>query len=195
MKLSVVIPYLSTSTTINLCKSLLKENTVGELELVEIVDSRDVYDAFNNGVYKATNDLVILLNDDMYVSPGWDTLYHKYHEPNLILTGILVEPGVVPVSERNVCRNYGTTPLTFNRSAFEDFASQFESYPEIIYDRKGWYMPIAFNKKTFIPYPNEIKYPHPNDITLIDHILLSRGFKFAQVKSVVYHLQNFSARG
>lgn len=193
--ISVVVPYLSTSRTIELCKHYLNKFTICELEIVEIVDSTDVYDAFNSGVQKASNDLVVLLNDDMYVSPGWDILYTKYHKEDLVLTGILVEPGVVPVSSRNVCRNYGTTPETFNEQAFLDFTNQFADYPEIVYDRKGWYMPIAFNKKTFIPYPNTIKYPHPNDITLIDQILPQTGFKFAQIKSIVYHLQNFSKRG
>ena len=54
-------------------------------------------------------------------------------------------------------------------------------------------MPISFNKSTFIPYPNEIKFPQfPNDKILIDEILPKNGFSFCKIKSFMYHLQNFS---
>jgi hypothetical protein len=194
IKFSIVIPYLSSSKTIAKCKHFLEKYTTNEYELVEIVDSTDVYDAFNSGVYAATSDKVILLNDDMYVSPGWDELYIKYHEPNLILTGFLVEPGFVPVASENICENFGMDPDSFDEDGFVSFAKQFSENDEITYDAKGWFMPIMFNKNTFIPYPNEIKYPYPNDITLIKEILPANNFKFAQVNSIVYHLQNFSNR-
>jgi hypothetical protein len=195
MQFSIIIPYLSSSKTINKCKYYLEKNTTNPYELVEIVDSFDVYEAFNLGVERAQHDLVILLNDDMYVSEGWDELFCKYHQPNLILTCILVEPGIVAVSNRNICMDFGLDPDSFDEGGFELFAQTIARTREPIeYDEKGWYMPIAFNKNTFIPYPNEVKYPHPNDVTLIDQILPQLGYKFAKVSSTVYHLQNFSKR-
>jgi len=191
---SIVVPYLSTSKTILKCKHFLKKYTLNPYELIEIVDNVDVYDAFNRGVQQANYDKVLLLNDDMYVSPNWDEYYIKYHTPELILTGILVEPGAISVSDKNICKNFGTEPDTFDEEEFVNFAKNLPSEDEIIHDLKGWYMPIMFNKNTFIPYPNEIKYPHANDVTLIDDILPKQNFKFARVNSVVYHLQGFSRR-
>ena len=132
----------------------------------------------------------------MYVSPGWDIPYVTHHKPKTILTGILIEPGIIPVNSQNICANFGTSPKNFNAELFFNFVKESKNSndPDILYNTKGWYMPIAFNNQTFIPYPNTIKYPHPNDIELIDNILPSKGYIFARVKSYVYHLQNYSSR-
>jgi hypothetical protein len=193
-KFSIVIPYLSSSKTIEKCKYFLEKYTTNEYELVEIVDSSDVYDAYNKGVQNASNDRVILMNDDMYVSPGWDEMFIKYHEPNLILTGFVVEPGYVQVANENICKDFGLDPDSFDENGFVAFAKEFSKDIEIVHGGRGWFMPVMFNKNTFVPYPNEIKYPHPNDITLILEMLPALNFKFAQVNSVIYHLQNFSKR-
>jgi hypothetical protein len=196
MKFSIILPYLSRSRSINLCKQLLQKNTINEYELIEIVDSNDVYDCYNEGMRIAKTDMVIMMSDDMYVSPGWDVNYCKYHKPDLILTGFLVESGAIAVSHLNLEFNCGLTPETFDYEKFLSYVSEYNHLEEIYYDQKGWYQPIAFNRNTFVPFPNEIKFPHAaNDITLIDEILPNLGFKFAKVKSFVYHLQAFTTRG
>ena len=89
--LTIVIPYLSESKCIGKCKELLFKNTTSKFELIEIVDCKDVYKAFNDGLKKSNNELVILLNDDMFVSKGWDEMYIKYADGETILTGHLIE--------------------------------------------------------------------------------------------------------
>ena len=192
-KLSIVISYPSWSKSIDTFKKFLFENTTNKFELIEIVDKNDVYAAFNEGVKKASNENVICICDDMFVSKGWDELYLKYADGNTILTGYLIEPGVVPVSNRNIEYNCGTTPLEFNYEKFKNFINSIE-LPEIEYNKKGWYMPIMFYKSKYIDYPNENKFPYPNDVELIDKILPNRGFTFAKIRSYVYHLQCFSLR-
>jgi hypothetical protein len=193
MDFSIVIPYLSKSSCINLCKDILKENTKHSYELIEIIDSNDVYDAYNTGVAKASTNTVVLMNDDMFVSKNWDEYYIKHTKDKTICTGYLVEPGVIPVSNKNIMLDFGISPETFRKNEFQKWCDATSSViPEFKENCKGWYMPISFNKDTFIPYPNTVKFPHPNDITLLDEILPMMGFKFLKVKSFVYHLQNYS---
>jgi hypothetical protein len=194
--LSVIVPYLSNSRCIGTCKRLLEENTVNDYKLVEIVDWTDVYAAFNHGVHVSDeDDTVVLLSDDMFVAKGWDVPYVKHIGNKVVCTGYLIEPGALEVSKRNVEKNFGKTPETFQESVFMQWADEFKkTIPEVV-TGKGWYMPLVMRKRDWINYPNERKFPHsPNDIELVDNILPSMGYEFRKVNSVCYHLQAFSAR-
>jgi len=191
MQFSIVLPYLSNSPCVDLCKALLEKNTTNSYELIEIVDNVDVYDAYNKGALSAKNDIVVLLNDDMFVSPNWDELYVKHCKPKTAVTGYLVESGRIPVATQNIMYNCGTTLETFDYDRFIEFINTLDS--EEVKNGLGWYMPVAFHKSTFVCYPNEIKYPHPNDITLFHDILPIMNFEFLQVASYMYHLQNYTS--
>ena len=192
--ISIIVPYLSDSPCISICKKLLKDHTINQYELIEIVDSRDVYDAFNSGVRSAKGEIVILISDDMFVSKGWDIPYKKYARGKTVCTGYLVEPGAIQVSPKNIEKNFGKTPSTFDSASFFAWADEVKPIiPECV-DGKGWYMPLAMEKKYWVDYPNEKKFPYPNDIDLIDNILPNMGYSFLKVNSIVYHLQAFTAR-
>lgn len=192
--LSIIVPYLSTSPCIEIFKQMIKENTASEYELVEIVDSTDVYDAFNSGVKRANGELVALLNDDMFVGKDWDVNYVKYTKEKTVCTGYLVEPGVIPVSSRNIHKDFGRSPSSFRKEEFLKWSDEKrETLPEVI-DGMGWFMPLVMEKKHWIDYPNEKKHPHPNDIELLEKILPSMGYKYLKVNSVVYHLQAFTTQ-
>lgn len=190
--ISVVIPYLSNSRCIDKCIDLIKKNTVNECEIVAIADNTDVYGAYNFGVMNSKYDVVALLNDDMFVAPGWDEMFVKYCKENTVVTNYLIECGRVAVNGRNMEKNFGTTPETFDYEGFSQYVDTID-VPEAIYGTIGWYMPVAFYKSTFIEYPNERKYPHDNDTTLFQTILPSKNYTFIKVKSFTYHLQNFSS--
>lgn len=192
--LSIVVPYLSNSPCIEFFKQCIKKHTRSDYELVEVVDNTDVYAAFNHGVRIAKRDIVVLMNDDMFVSKDWDIYYAKYAKGKTICTGYLVEPGVIQVSKRNIEKDFGKTPGTFKEKDFLEWAeSTKQILPEAV-DGTGWYMPLAIEKKYWVDYPNDKKFPFPNDIDLIDTILPRMGYDFLRVNSIVYHLQAFSAK-
>ena len=192
---SIVIPYLKKSKSISKCIELLKKNSQFSFELIEIIDSTDVYKAFNDGVEKSSSDIVILMNDDMFVSLGWDINFVKYTKDKNICTGYLIEPGVIPVSSKNIQIDFGSSVEEFEENSFNDWVAKNKNkFAEKIDGEKGWYMPISFDKNYWVPYPNDIKFPHPNDITLVDDILPSLNYTFSKVNSFVYHLQNYSKR-
>lgn len=192
--ISIVLPYLSTSPCVDICKKFLSQNTVSEYELIEIVDETDVYFAYNEGVRRAKFETVALINDDMFVAPGWDLPFIKFCKPKTVVTGYLVECGRISVNHVNYDYDCGHTPTSFDYPKFASFVEdKLKEVPEVVEDRQGWFMPVAFYKPTFIQYPNQPKYPHPNDIELFHKILPTLGFKFVQVNSFAYHLQNFTA--
>jgi hypothetical protein len=197
---SIVIPYLSTSKYIDRCKHFLEINKSLPYELVEIVDETDVYYAFNYGVYKAKYDKVILLNDDMIVSKGWDYPLLKHNNMETITTGYVIEPnpGVNhrPDGETisNIKLDCGQSIDVFDYDKFQQFVDSSQE-PDIVQNSKGWYMPICFDKKSFVSYPNRVKFPYEqNDVLLIDYVLPNLGYKFAKVKSFVYHFQSKSLK-
>ena len=195
---SIVIPYLSTSKYIDQCKHYLQLNSTLPYELVEIVDETDVYYAFNSGVYRARYDKVILLNDDMVVSKGWDVPYVKHSSNDTVVTGYVIEPNPGTNHRpngktiQNIKYDCGQTLNEFDYNKFQSYVNN-NSRPEYIQNDVGWYMPICFNKKSFVSYPNRIKFPiEANDVLLIDYVLPNLGYRFVRVNSFVYHFQSRS---
>jgi hypothetical protein len=168
-----------------------------DYELVEIVNETDVYYAYNKGVYQAKFDKVILLNDDMIVSRGWDVPMVRYITEDVFTTCYVVEPSPGTIhrpdgtSICNIQLDCGQTLADFDYEKFQKYVDT--ANVPVIQDKKGWYMPFGVHKKSFISYPNRLK-SEANDITLIDLILPNCGYKFAQVNSFVYHYQQRSLK-
>lgn len=192
MKLSIVVPYLGKSEAFPLFKKILYENTVNEFELIEIVNSRDVYGAYNYGALKATGDLIVCMNDDMFVSKNWDELFVKYAAPYTILTMMgVVERLSSSTHKKSIIKDFGYSPHTYKRKEFEEFSKSLSLTTECV-EGFGWLQPMSMLKENWIPYPNKIKYPEPNDLDYFQQILPLYGFKFLKVRSFCYHLQNYS---
>ena len=196
---TIVIPHLSSSKYIDQCNYYLEKNSKIDHEVLRIVDETDVYYAYNYGVYHAKYDNVILMNDDMIVSEGWDIPFMKYAEPDVILTGHVIEPdpGILvsgkegeEVYTQNIKLDCGDSIDKFDYNKFVDYVATRDDLPEIIPNHSGWYMPTYVNKKTFVSYPNIKKFPiEANDVVWRDAILPYLGFKFGLVKSFFYHFQ------
>lgn len=183
---SIVIPYLTKNNLFEKCVSYIEKNSNHEFEIVPIADCDDVYYAYNSGVYQAKYHRVVLLNDDMIVSKGWDDSIIPYCTEGTVLTGHVIEkaPGFIEGKPSCLQHDCGDNYGNFDESKFERFV-KYHRAP--VQQGKGWYMPIVFHKKTFISYPNIKKFPYPNDITLVDQILPNNGYTFIQIPMYVYH--------
>jgi len=192
---SIVIPYPSNSKCIDRCLEYLKKNSVHEYEIVPIVDETDVYYAYNKGVYHSKYDTVVLMNDDMVVSKEWDKFIPVYSEPDTVLTCLVVEANPGKMSGGPECIKHDCGDFdNFDYDKFQSFADSAQ-IPDCLTNSMGWYMPVVFNKKTFVSYPNINKFPwHANDVTLFHYILPNLGFKFTQIKSFIYHFSRQSTK-
>lgn len=193
---SVFIPFLSRSKTIQRCLNSLHENSLYKHEIVLTVNETDVYYAFNEGVYKCKHDTVVLMNDDMVVCKGWDELIPQYASPERIITTYVVQPRAENLM-------YGPSPIqhdcgderNFDYEKFEEFAKERKnSVADYTQNASGWYMPLIINKKTFVTFPNVVKFPEcANDFLLFDMIKNSGAeYEFGVINSHVYHFSGAS---
>lgn len=192
-KYSVVIPHLHDSQCIDLCLKYLKQNSMYEHEIIEIIDEKDVYYAFNKGVYLANCETVVLLSDDMMVARHWDKFIPYHANQKTILTGYVVEPNPGKIINGPECIKYDCGRKdTFDYTKFQQFVDT-KMVPEVKYNAKGWYQPLVVNQRSFLTYPNIEKFPNAaNDMLLIDSLMPQIGFTFAQIDMFVYHFQRAS---
>ncbi len=173
------------------------------VDIINIQMSSGVYSMFNEGVRRATNNLVLLCNDDMYFSPEWD----EYIDDALltlseaefpVITFSLVEPGFVGVNEKNIKLDFGQTIETFKEKEFDKYAS--ENKTEDGYNFQGglgWFMPALFDRQFFLNlggYPVEPEFPYPQDVVFFNHLEKLPNVKFIKMAQKVYHFQRLSQR-
>ena len=195
MKLSVIVPYLSKSKAFPLFKDILYENTENEFELIEIVNSKDVYGAYNKGALQATGDIIVCINDDMFLEKGWDKEVVKYSAPYRVITFMGVVEKIKSFNHnKSIIMDFGDSPETFKRKEFEEFCltAKIDTGDKEYGDGTGWLQPMSMLKENWVPYPNKIKYPYSNDITYFYDILPRYNFEFIAVRAFCYHLQNYS---
>jgi hypothetical protein len=197
--LSIIIPHKITvenNKALQLNLQMLLANTRSSYEL--IIDTecpKDPYRIWNEAAAHARGDFLVFSNSDVLMAPDWDTNLLKYCEYNTIVAGYLVEPGTIGVASENIHKDFGRTPDTFDRVAFENYALSSHA-PEVVQER-AWYMPCCIRKEWFLHtggFSVEIPFPNPNDILFWNHCKAAYNTRFIRVKSFAYHFQNLSGR-
>jgi hypothetical protein len=197
--ISIIIPHKpgpSNDKALNLAVNSIHRFTNLSFEL--IIDATvpgDPYVIWNEIAQRARGTTLIFTNSDVVFAPGWDVLA-THAEPNVIVTGYIIEPGNVGVAPVNIHRDYGKHPDNFDEGGFHSFVEK-QKTPEVKEER-GWYMPCAMNKLWFVDhtdwFPTEKAFPNPNDIIFWEYCKNDLGTKFIRVNSYSYHFQNQSAR-
>ncbi len=165
-------------------------NTVNQYALlVDTTTPEDPYAVYNRLAKQARTPYIVFSNSDVFFAPGWDVPLLEAAAPNTIVTGVLVECGAMGVNPRNVHHDFGMTPATFDRAAFE-------AYPVPLPDCEGWYMPCLMPRDLFVAMggfdlSRGTFMKQPLDIYFWDD-WQAAGYKLARVLSISYHLQNWS---
>jgi len=197
--ITIIIPHKSTVSNdkaMMLNISMLLKNTRNSLEI--IIDTevpKDPYKIWNEAAKIARSDILVFSNSDVLMAKDWDTWFFEHMQDNAILVGYLVEPGNIGVASENIHRDFGRTPDTFDRDAFEGFAEC--SKVPIIKEERGWYMPCAVWKEWFLStggFDTTLGFPNPNDILFWNKCVKEYGTKLFRVRSFAYHFQAQSTR-
>lgn len=119
-----------------------------------------VYEAYNFGVSKSESDLVLLLNSDMVLSPGWLDKILRHWTGDSIVTTNLVERyhpkfGTFPNA---IEKNFGTNPRNFDFKAWERFCLAYSHEAKSLPSCMP-YMPALFKREWFQELGG---YPHGN---------------------------------
>mgnify|MGYP001566252868 CR=1 FL=1 len=177
-------------------RRMLVENTRGPYQLLYVSGStkEDVYPTWNWLAARAKYDIILWDNSDLVYAPGWDEPIQRHINEADWLCLRSVECGVIGVASSNIDRNFGRTPASFDRPAFEAFCVEdAEARTEIEPGLFGWYSPSAFRRQWFLDqggfdcdlYP---PFPFPVDIKFREKVT-ARGCRFAIVGSYAYHFQ------
>lgn len=213
LKTEIIIPHLSTpllDSSLALCQRMILENTPDHFDVTVTVDPEPgpcPYVKWNRAAYASKADVLIFINNDMLMLPGWEFLATIFEilGNNTVATGYLIESGALDVNERNLKMDFGTNPDTFRRKDCEAFARQEAAKVDAITCKSlGWLMPVAFRRDFFCgiggydtgaqTFLNRGRFPDPLDLVFFDK--LGRvGANFVRVNSWAYHFQRLSLRG
>ena len=182
---------------------MLQRNTSPTTQYELIIDAeypKDPYKIWNDAAKQARSDTLVFTNTDVLFGPGWDVLVRDVN-PNVIVTGYLVEPGNIGVADVNIHKDFGKHPAGFDMHGFWDYVTERLDHIQPGNERKverGWFMPCAMNKDWFNEvggFPTELGFPNPNDAIFWDNCIANLGTTLVRVPSFAYHFQALSSRG
>jgi len=150
-----------------------------------------VYRAWNYAVEACKTKVIVLINSDMFPSPGWLEGLLKYLTPKTVVTSTLVEPGhKFPVFRGMFKGAFGTSPSTFDEKDFLAFARKIEYSG--VRKNPGPYMPLVIYKDMFLKVGG---YPEGNVGNISGDAICFRKLEsigvenMVSMESVVYHIK------
>lgn len=156
-----------------------------------------VYGAINLCVAESETDVVVVVQSDNFVSPGWLTGLLEHLTPQTIVTPTLIERGTVE-SDEHVGNggivgmpngDFGTPLTCFRESEWVDFA--LKAAGAGVYENPGPYMPFAVYRQTFLAhggFPLGNVDGVPADKIFFDRLSESGVRHLVSRSSVVYHV-------
>jgi len=122
------------------------EKYKGDIEVLNLEENQGLCRATNFGVYNATSDLVLIVNDDNVFPKDWDEKLMNAYRPNYVLTPNQIEP--FPSMFRQFCiQDLGRDPNTFD---LENFWSYESSNSKNIIEETGSTLPFMISKKDYL---------------------------------------------
>jgi GT2 family glycosyltransferase len=180
--ISVIIPTYKEPDVLDLCLTSAILGQVNKNEIIVIVDgfydlNKKVLDkhknnisvldlesnyglcrATNMGVYNATNDLVLIVNDDNVFPKNWDINLESSYQPNFVVSPNQIEP-IQSMFRQFHIENLGRDPLTFDLNNF--FNKEKEISKNKI-EESGSTLPILISKKDYLRVGGwDESYPGP----------------------------------
>jgi GT2 family glycosyltransferase len=168
-----------------------------ELLLESVEERRDYYTVLNDMAAKAQADWILPTNTDVFYSAHWLESLYEARDFNTIVSPVMVEPGAIPVNDRNFHRDFGRTPETFQRTAFEAWVQAGGGWRDDWKDGgQAWYHPSLYSRQAFLDmggFDTSLgSFPAPLDMDYHER-WQAHGGTFKRVRSWVYHLQAFSS--
>ena len=142
---------------------------------------------------QSSNDIVMFLHADMYVTPELDEEILKHIKPGVVVTATRIEPSLHPPGPEKILADYGIEPEEFEEQQFLNDLDKFKQNkttegvfaPWAIY--KDDYWAVGGHDKLFAPQSKE-------DSDIFNRLQLN-GCKFVQTwDGFVYHMTSRGSR-
>lgn len=195
---TVILPHLrnpGNDRALLLAVDMLLANTTHDFTLlVDAVRGGNLYATVNRMMAEASTEYVAYWSSDMFPAPGWDAPMLALAAPDVIVTNVLVEPGVIGMHPDNVHRDFGRKPESFRRAEFEAWAAHDAPVPS----GWGWYAPYLISRQAFLDaggFRTDLPGDHQG-FTPADQLFFEQwqasGKRIQRARSFTYHLQRFS---
>jgi glycosyltransferase involved in cell wall biosynthesis len=117
-----------------------------KINILDLEENQGLCRATNLGVYNASNELILVVNDDNIFPINWDEQLERAYQPNSVLTPNQIEP--IPSMFRQFhIKDLGRDPNKFNLEAFWKY--EIEIHENKI-NETGSTLPFLINKTDYL---------------------------------------------
>jgi GT2 family glycosyltransferase len=181
--ISVIIPTYKEPEVLDLCLRSAIEGQVNENQIIVVVDgyydlNKEVLQkhkdhiqylaldeniglcrATNLGVYNASNELILVVNDDNVFPKNWDVNLEKMWVPGRVLTPNQIEPTPSMFRQFHI-KDLGRDPNKFDLNAFWEYEKSLNKYDD--FDASGSTLPFLMSKMDYMRVGGwDESYPGP----------------------------------
>ena len=168
--ISVIIPTYREPEVLDLCLKSAIEGQTNKNEIIVIVDgfydeNKEVLDKYkddieilnleqnvglaratNLGVYNASHDLILIVNDDNVFPVEWDTRLESQYQPGAVYSPNQIEP-IPSIFSQFIIKDFGRNPKLFDLEAFRVFEI---NSSKMVKDISGSTLPIFMSKQDYL---------------------------------------------
>lgn len=116
------------------------------INIIPLEENRGQTYCHNTGVQLASNEWVLILNDDNVATKGWDTALMSVATSNTVYSPNQIEPRP-SIFPDFVIKDFGTTPETFDRRYFDSYV---QSINKSTTNERGQTWPVFLEKKWYM---------------------------------------------
>jgi len=213
--LSVIIPTYKEPEYLDICLKSCFEGQVNSNEIIVVVDgyyelNKPVLDKYpkvnvldlganqglsvatNWGVYNASNDWVLIVNDDNVFPKNWDEKLYPSLKQRRVVSPNQIEPNLSMFTQFHL-QDLGKSPNEFDLEKFWEYE---QSLPVLPNDSTGSTLPFAMSKFDYLAVGGwDIMYPSPHVVDW-DFFLKCEylGFDMVRTYTHFYHFAGAATR-
>ena len=214
--ISVIIPTYQSPDYLDLCLKSAFEGQKNKNEIIVVVDgfyelNKHVLDKYpdvnildlgfnqglpvatNWGIYNASNEYILVVNDDNVFPKNWDVDLEPHLSKKVVVSPNQIEPNPSMFKQFKI-QNLGKNPNEFNLEKFWDYAQSIKLNQ---FDNTGSTLPFAMHKLDYLAIGGwDIMYPSPHVVDW-DFFLKCEyvGYRMDRVYSThFYHFAGASTR-
>lgn len=170
MPISVIIPTYREPEVLDLCLKSAIEGQINKNEIIVVVDgyyddNKEVLNKYadyidilyleenvglaratNLGVYNASKDLILIVNDDNVFPTEWDIRLESQYQPGAVYSPNQIEP-IPSIFSQFIIENLGRDPKTFDLDNFRLFEQKTRKFGK---NETGSTLPIFISKKDYL---------------------------------------------